>query len=37
MAGADIRIRIRGNVIRVRVQETGIRPIIRITANNDTP
>lgn len=28
----DVRIRIRGGVIRVRVNETCIRPVIRITA-----
>lgn len=36
MARADVRIRIRGGVIRVRIGETCIRPVIRITAEQDT-
>ena len=30
--GADIRIRIRDGIIRIRVRKTGIRAVIRITA-----
>ena len=33
---ADIRIRIRGSVIRVRITEARIRTVIRITAEQDT-
>ena len=36
MARADVRIRIRGGVIRVRIGETRIRPVIRITAEQHT-
>ena len=32
----DIRIRIRGGVIRVRIAEACIRTVIRITAEQDT-
>lgn len=33
---ADIRIRIRRRIIRIRIHETAIRTIIRITAEQDT-
>lgn len=33
---ADVRIRIRGGVIRVRIAEACIRTVIRITAEQDT-
>lgn len=33
---ADIRIRIRSRVIRIRVRKPGIRAVIRITAEQDT-
>lgn len=33
---ADIRIRIRKTIIRIRVERTCIRPIIRISTNNDS-
>lgn len=36
MARADVRIRIRGGVIRVRIGETCIRTVIRITAEQNT-
>jgi len=32
----DVRIRIRGGVIRVRIGETCIRTVIRVTAEQDT-
>lgn len=32
LARADIRIRIRGGVIRIRIRKPGIRAVIRITA-----
>lgn len=32
----DIRIRIRGGVIRIRINETCIRTVIRVTAEQDT-
>ena len=32
----DIRIRIRGGVIRIRIAEACIRTVIRITAEQDT-
>ena len=32
----DVRIRIRGGVIRVRIREARIRTVIRITAEQDT-
>lgn len=35
--GADIRIRIRERIIRIRVSETGIRAVIRITAETHAP
>ena len=31
MAGADVRVRVRPGVIRVRIAEAGIRPVIRVT------
>lgn len=33
---ADVRIRIRGGVIRIRIAEACIRTVIRITAEQDT-
>lgn len=36
MARADGRIRIRGGAIRVRIGETCIRTVIRITAEQNT-
>lgn len=35
--GADIRIRIRSRVIRIRVRKAGIRAVIRITAEKHAP
>ena len=35
MAGADIRIRVRGRVPRIRIRETRIRTVVRITAPVD--
>jgi hypothetical protein len=37
MLGADIRIRIRSRVIRIRVNEACSRAVIRVTAKQDTP
>lgn len=31
---ADIRIRIRGGVIRIRIEETAVRTVIRVTTHN---
>ena len=36
VARADVRIRIRGSVIRVRIDEACIRTVIRVTAEQDT-
>jgi hypothetical protein len=37
MLGADIRIRIRRRVIRIRISEACMRAVIRVTAKQDTP
>jgi hypothetical protein len=37
LPGADIRIRIRSRVIRIRITEACIRTVIRITAKQDAP
>jgi len=33
VAPPDIRIRIRRRIVRIQIRETGIRPVIRITAD----
>jgi|GEM_PF-4119444 len=37
MAGTDVRIRIRRPVIRIRIEEAGIRRIVRITTGQQSP